>query len=387
MRGGEVSVRIVAGDVTTGKILATLPTTEDGGAWSTVLNRAGSVECTIPLRTLDPATLPSVLLATEPVHRYLAAVTDTGHVLEAGPIWAHDLDETTGHLRVGASGLWSLLNTRRAIPAPPWPNNRVQEAVLTWSSLSLGTIAKRLIAESETHTGGGLPIVLPADEAGADGRTYHGYESAMIGERLTQLCEVDGGPDLALQPRLTTDGTHIEWVLRTGTVADPLLHQVGADWQWDRGAVRSALRLLSVHVDASNMASRAWVFGAGSEEAQLIGYNATATLTDAGYPLTETDTARTDEGEQASLDAYAVALRGSSSRPWSTWDLEVSDGAEVSDGVPTLGAYRPGDWCQVSIPVGHEYLRPGAYRSRILAISGGLNRKVRLRLAPTLGGR
>ena len=380
-------MRIVAGEVTTGKILATLPTTEDGAQWATVLNRAGTVEATVPLRAIPAATLPVVLLATEPVRCFLAAVTETGHVLEAGPIWAHGLDDTTGHLRLGASGLWSLLNARRVIEAPPWPNGRVQESSLTWSSLSLGTIAKRLIAESETHTGGGLPIVLPTDEAGSHARTYYGYESATVGERLKQLAEVDGGPDLALQPRLTTDGLSIEWVLRTGTVADPLLHQIGADWQWDRGAAQSAVRLLSVRVDASSVASRVWVYGGGSEEAQLVGYDDDTTLTDAGYPLTETDAARSNVSVQGTLDAYATALLGSSSRPWSTWDLEVSDGGDVTDGVPTLGAYRPGDWCQVSIPLGHEYLRPGAYRSRILEVSGGLDRKVRLKLAPTLEGR
>jgi hypothetical protein len=384
MRGGEMTVRIVAGEVTTGKILTTLPDPV-GMSWSTVLNRAGQVEATVPLRSVPAVMQPTIKLATEHGRCFLAAVTDTGHVLEAGPIWRHAYDDTKGHLRLGADGLVSLLGRRRTIEAPPWPNNRVQESVLSWSSLSLGTIAKRLLETATSHDDGDLPLVLPADEAGTHERTYYGYESAMIGERLAQLA--DAGPDIALQPRLTTAGTHIEWVLRTGTNADPLLHQAGEDWQWDRGASRSALRLLSVNVDGSRMGSRAWVYGTGSEVAQLVSLAVSGDLVAGGYPLMEVAEARTSEPDQTVLDTYSAALIGVSQRPWSTWTLEVSDGSDVTEGAPRLGAYRPGDWAKVSIPTGHEYLRAGVYRTRILAISGGLDRKVKITLAPTLEGR
>lgn len=375
-----MSVQIICGEMVTGRILSVaVPTTESGAGWSTVLNDAGTVDATVPLRSLSPNTRQTLLSYLEPTRCFLGAVTDTGYVLEAGPILPHGYDDATGNLTVKAVGMWGHLDRRLAIAPPPWPSG-VGRTSLSWSGLSLGTIAKRLVATALAHPGGSLPIVLPADAAGPNERTYPGYELGTVGERLRQLSEVEGGPDLAFQPRLTADGLSIEWVLRAGTTADPLLHQSGDDWRWDRGAVRGPLRLLGVDRDATDVASRVFSTGDGMEEDLPIGLAETTELTDAGFPLTER-VGTYNATETSRLNAYARATLDSSVRPWQTWQLET----DVD--TPPLGTYRPGDWASVSIPPGHIYLRAGDYRTRILEVSGSKARKVALKLAPTMEGR
>ncbi|GAB6938365.1 hypothetical protein ACQP60_04165 [Isoptericola variabilis] len=374
-----MSVQIICGELMTGRILAAVPTTGSGASWSTVLNDSGDVQATVPLRSLNPNTRETLLSYLEPNRCFLGAVTDAGYVLEAGPILPHGYDDATGTLQVKATGMHGHLDRRLAIAPPPWPSG-VGRTALSWSGLSLGTIAKRLVATALAHPGGSLPIVLPADQAGTNERTYPGYELGYVGERLRQLAEVEGGPDIAFQPRLTVDGLSVEWVMRTGTTADPLLHQVGDDWRWDRGAVRGPLRLLGVDRDGSDVASRVFSTGDGMEEDLPIGLAETTELTDAGYPLTERVTS-TNATDVSRLNAHALAGLGASVRPWQTWALET----DVDS--PTLGTYRPGDWASVSIPPGHIYLRAGTYRTRILEISGDKSRKVSLKLAPTMEGR
>lgn len=372
-----MSIRIVAGELRTGRLLTDLPATD--ATWTTVLNDAGDISATIGLRA-GARGAGFDLAHLDPARCYLAAVTDSGDVLEAGPIWKHDFDDSTGKLTVGAGGLWSLFDHRKVLPVLA-AGQTAQHAVLSWSGTSLGTIAKRLVDTAMAHVGGSLPVVLPADVAGVAERVYPGYELGWAGERLRQLAEVEDGPDLAFQPRLTTDQLGIQWVMRHGTPASPLLTQTGADWRWDRGVVAGPLVNLSVSKDATRMASRTWAVGSGMETELVLGTAQDLTLPAAGFPLLEAETSQTEVTLQATINGHAAALLGTSRRPWQTWKVTTRDD------VPQLGLYRPGDWATVHVPAEHEYLAEGAYRTRILSVSGGLDRKVQVALAPTMEAR
>ena len=256
----------------------------------------------------------------------------------------------------------------------------------TYTGISLGTQAKRLVELAQTHAGGTLPIVLPADEAGTSERTYKGHELATVAARLDELSGVIGGPDIAFEPRLTADRLGVEWIMRVGTTTDPLLHQPGDDHVWDMRVPRGGVSGVSVRRDASGLASRAWLTGAGSDEALLMDAAADSTLTDAGFPLLETSVARSTVGDQATLNQWAQGVLTSKSRPWMTWSFTVDAASH-----PTLGRYRAGDWARIWLPTDHPYLGlilpAGYHRARILSISGDLTNTVKLELAPTMGSR
>ncbi|WP_434080888.1 hypothetical protein [Sanguibacter sp. Z1732] len=217
------------GELTTGNRLRHLPIS--AGSFSAVLNAPGTLEATIPLRRLPAPERAEIRAAVEGTRCYLAYQVGR-RIVEAGPIWVHDYDDTTGDLRIRASGLWSLFDYRLVIPVLG-PGQGPQSRQLSWTGLSLGAIAKRLVQAATAHTGGHLPIVLPPDQVGNHERTYPGFELATTRQRLTELTQVENGPDIAFTPRLREDGEGIEWALRTGTNSGPLLTQDGPDWVWD----------------------------------------------------------------------------------------------------------------------------------------------------------
>lgn len=337
-----------------------------------------------PVWRIGDGLRPEFLSAVEPARCFMAVLEDD-YVLEAGPIWAHDFDYATSRLTIKASGLRSLFDHRYVMgvvasgtAAATW------EA--TYGSLSLATIAKRLVSLAEAHTGGDLPIVLPDDEASTHTRTYYGYDLGTIGARIDELMGVENGPDIAFEPRLTADRLGIEWVMRTGTVADPLLHQVGDDHVWDSRAPRGGVGGLSVSRDASGLAQRAWATGEGMETALLMEFADDDTLLDAGFPLMESSQSRSTVENRTTLASWAQSgLRGGL-RPWSTWTLDVQ-----ASSAPSLGLYRPGDWARVWTPKDHPYLSlllpDGYHRARVLEVSGGMDERVQIRLAPVMEAR
>lgn len=405
---------IIVGEVRTGRRITHLPVS--GASWSVVHRGPGDVQVTLPLRAEDFAPLerkfvgglypgedvfPSMstwpqeaipvwrpgdglraelLAALEPVRCFLA-VMDGEEVIEAGPIWAWDYDDTSGILTVTAKGLWSLLDHRIVMGdvADAWARWAV-----TYSGLSLGTIAKRLVELTTAMPGGGLPIVLPADVAGDHTRTYYGYDLATVRQRIEDLMGVDGGPDVAFDPRLTEDRLGIEWVMRVG---DPLLRQPGEDWVWDVSLPAGPVVSLNVKRDASRQAQRAYMSGAGMEESLLIarreaGDVGEVDLRDVGFPLMETAGSRSTVERADTLRSWADASVRSSARPWADWSLQVR-----SDMHPRVRYVRPGDFARVKV-AGHPLLGlmvpDGYHRARVMSISGDLTDTASVALAPAM---
>lgn len=379
-----MTLELIAGDIMTGLIQATLPASD--GDFSQVLNDAGKVDATLPLGALNLAKYPELLAQVEPARTFIGMrVVETQQVLEAGPVWSHDYDGAAQTLKVAALGMASIFDHRKLVPVLTG-TQRAQDQVLNYTALSLGTIAARLISVAMSHTGGNLPIVLPADVGAhndtAHQRSYPGSELGNVWQRVKAITTVEGGPDITLQPQMK-DNTHVQWVMRTGTDVDPLLHQIGADWQWDGNAQRSSLMAMSVKRDASQMAFRAWAVGSGQGQQMTLGKaEDLSQVTAGGYPLLEVSQSYSNDILQATVDGHAAALLTVSSRPWQTWTLTVDP-----SGTPRLGDYRPGDWCQAWMPAGHPYIPAGAYRTRILTVSGNLTGGIKVEMAPTLDHR
>ncbi|KUM41194.1 hypothetical protein [Arthrobacter sp. EPSL27] len=386
----------------TGEISAFFPPSKV--SWGMRLNGPGPIQASLKVNSEELRNI-EVRLATMALRQSLG-IAYNGQILECGPIWTQDYDAEREELALTASGLWSVFDTRKVLPGnAPSVAMTAQDWLANWwrynwgppnsveiklRNLSLGSIARELVRISiqdnpftrpDGSNAGSLNIVLPAIESGTNERNYQGYDLGNIGERLRQLTEVQNGPDIRFRPRFKADDpTIVEWVMETGTDAQPLLVQSGPDWLWDTAVAESGVVKLGVKRDATGMAARAWVPGNGQERNMKLAWSTDLRLVNAGFPWTETDIASKDVEDQHILDAVADRLLADSLAPWDQWSLQVR-----ADQRPGLGQYLPGEWAQINVGPGHPMIEPGVYRVRIMAVDGDHTETVKLTVAPMQG--
>jgi len=404
---------ILVGEVRTGRRIATIPVAS--ASFSTVLKGIGTVDATIPLAAAEfktreavtsglwpgsgiypsPTTWPRAvttawqlgdgirpefLTMIEPARCFMAMVDDDT-ILESGPIWPHDVAAGDTAVKVGASSWRSLFDRRRVMAAI---DSGWAAWAVTYSGMSLGTVMKRLVQLAMSHTGGNLPIILPDDAlVSADDfhtRTYKGAELGVLNDRLTEISGVLGGPDLAFEARFTSDHMGVEVVMRTGTEADPMLHQAGADRVWDLRVPRGSVKGLAVSRDGSGVASRSWGTGNTTAAGLLMSRADSSVLLDANWPLLEIAENRSTVETQTTLDSWASGNLAASARPLMT--ISLSTNAPV-------GSLRPGDFGLIYPPADHylALLRPDApYRVRVASMGGSLDPWTDLKFVAAMDG-
>lgn len=398
----NVGFQVFLCNTVTGKITTFIPPSKV--SWGMRLNGPGPVQASIKV-TAEELRNVEIRLATMALRQSLG-IAYNGQILECGPIWLQDYNADTEELALTASGLWSILDVRKALQGlAPGPAHDATEwhagyvangwlqptaSSISMNDLSLGSIARELIRISiednpftrpDGSNAGALNIVLPDVVAGTHDRNYMGYDLGNIGARLRELTEVQNGPDIRLRPRFKGDDpTVVEWVLETGSEEAPLLTQNGPDWIWDTAVGESGVVKLGVKRDATSMAARAWVPGNGQERNMLVSWQTDTTLIDAGFPWTEIDLAAKDVENQVLLDSVADRLLADSLAPWDSWSLQVR-----ADQTPRLGQFLPGEWAQVNVGPGHPMIEPGTYRVRIMAVDGDHSETVKLTVAPMQG--
>lgn len=354
--------RYLIGDLRTGRRLLDLNVLT--GPWKASLNEAGTVGATVTLR--DPDMVQLVLRNAATVGKAFLAVVENDVVQEAGPIWVHDYDRDAGTLELAAAGLWSYFDHRVLLPVLAAGQSPVG-ADTNLSGLSLGTIAKRLVQQAQRHTGGNVPIVLPGDEAGVHEREYLGADLALIGDRLAELTEVIGGPDIVFAPRFTSDRLGIEWVMRVGTNAKPQLSSQSVH-VWDLAVPEPSVRGLKVRRTAEQLVGRQWATGGRNDDVVMTARHDVPTLVNAGYPLLEAvDSSHSSVSVQSTLDAYAREGARTGYKPIEFWSFQVR-----ADVAPLVGEYQVGDYCRLKIgddPYIPRNTRDG-YLRRIVALSG-----------------
>lgn len=332
--------------------------------WKCGLNEKGAISVTIPVGVqgqIAKNELRSLLVA----YRFSLAIVIGSWVAQAGPIISYQYNDSDATLTIVAGGLWHLFDRR--LLTDGWmhtDSTYVGSDVydLHYTSLSLHTIAKRLIQNGVSRLASSLPLVLPSDISGTHERFYPSYDTAYVGERLKQITEVENGPDLEFRPRLVPGTNNIEWVARIG---NPLLVQEGAVVTFDYG---SSLLQLSTERNGVDRANQILVRGNGTERATPI---RTALNTDAlsdpyGAPLTDlVITTHTSVSDETVLQGLAEAYLELYRNDVTTWSAMVR-----ADLDPVLGSYDPGHMAQFHVD-NHMWLDNGEVQVRLLAIASG----------------
>jgi hypothetical protein len=386
-------------DLKTGRQLLDLPVL--AGSWSTTLNEPETLSVTVDMQ--DPDVRALNLRANARVTRTVLAVAEGEVILAAGIVWSRSYDRDAQTAKLNAKGLWSYFDHRYVLPVialtigldrfivpdPADDSKTIPNPALTTltPNVSAGTTAKRLVQQARAWTGGNLPIVFQPDEAGAINEAYIGPEFPNLGEELDRWTKREDGVDIDFRARLTVDKLGIEWVMMTGTVAQPLIFSAEKIHQWNITVPESPTSSLSITEDGSDIASLAWQTGGRSEDTVLVAraYE-TSILTDGG-PLLETlDSSHTSVKEQSTLQSYANedVLFGRTS--FEVWEFDAR-----ADQEPFVGSYWKGDWVDLVIGeldpetgLGDAWLpQGGTYRHRIVGLSGDhLGETVHVQCAP-----
>lgn len=372
----------LVGDLSTGRVATTLPVVD--GSWSQVMDDAGQFSVTVDLA--DPGVVElNPRAVAGPCRCFLVlAYTDPAgieYLIDGGPIWTHSYDVASKQLTVGAAGMWSYYDHRFVLPVLD-AGQSAARARTVYSNVSLATVATRLVQLAHSHTGGKVPVDFPDEVPGTSQRTYAGFNFATVGQALRDLTQGDGGPEIQFLPHRRHDNSRfVQWSMRIGTPSRPLLTQAGPDWAWDFTVPYSPVSGMSVTVDGSGMAQRAWVQGAGTGRSTLFARRDNTTLEDFGFPLLEkldSDHAgESDASNRDVLDAYAAIDAEADALPAETWSATVS-----RDDSPNVAQYQVGDWCRFSLPLNDAYLTDRVLRGRVTGKSGDQSTSVSLQIQP-----
>ncbi|MFJ1764049.1 hypothetical protein ACIOD2_27290 [Amycolatopsis sp. NPDC088138] len=368
----ERAYTALAYDTVTGRVLFDLDLTKEP-EWSARINDVGGWKITVPLH--GSAQAAKVREWCAPWRFSVAIVRGRGvpsdTVCQAGPILPYAPDDDSPVHTVSGKGFWENLN-HRLCHARAWnpATARITDssADLTVTD-SLPNIAINIAYHATSmlyRPGSALPLDFPIlFPTGTNTRTYHGYEMAMAGQRLQELTQVDGGPDVLFQPYLTVvDG--LRYIRHRMLIGNPYLVQPGVPLLFD---YRSNLVKLTIAGDGSDQANTAFVKGTGNEAGQLYGYSTDTTLVSAGWPMLDmVDSGHTSASEQSTLDSWATADVGLFNSQPEQWQATV-----LADAEPRLGSYLPGHFADYSVK-DHHWLKNGKYSYRILGISNGPER-------------
>lgn len=330
--------------------------------WGRALSTGTTGECTIPWDSVDftKAQFDDLIAHWK---RTIVLEFD-GVVVYAGIV--RDFEDVGRTTVLQLTDLWGLWARRGS-----W--NRFAPSVnlseLTYTNLSLGTLAKRVVergtAASQPTPVMALPLTLPADVAGPLTRTYYGYHQEFVADVLDDLAAE--GVDIDFHPRWLSGA--LDWEM----VTDPNV----STHEWDVTAAEGGVLNFRRSVSGSKMTNHAITVGQGSDVDMLI-YAQADEASD--LPMIERIDARKHIGLGSQLQAIADVQVVLHTPPTESWSFDVR-----VDGDPAVGAIRLGDTARLHFD-GHPRVADGFYNKRIVKISGGLDGRMRLFCQPSGGG-
>lgn len=190
------------------------------GTWAETAGAAEEIKLSVDKKSLRGLDLTHWLIPW----RAGILITVDGQPLVMGPLTAPpEIDRRAVSMTAG--GPRSLLERRYATADDYMPGQGADlaESTLSYTGLSLGSIAWRLVQNAMDRRGGSLPIVHGSpDEVITPGneRNYQGFDISNLGTAhlLELLAGVIGGPQIRFDARWADD-THrrAEWAMRHGT--------------------------------------------------------------------------------------------------------------------------------------------------------------------------
>lgn len=353
-------------DTVTGVRQRSIPASD--WSWTEAVNDSGSLIVTID-HTEQSAGL-NLRNLLQPWRTILAVVdTDTRRVSHAGPIYKRDYDADKRQLKVSCGGFLDLLKRRLVL------NRAVKDFgggivtgstqdgfpaawMLKFTGLSLGDIARNLIAESLQFST--LPVVLPPIEGGTAERTYLGPDFATVADRIQDLCEVIGSPEIRFEPRI--NGRKIEFHMMHST---PEL--VMGTWDWDMRLPGTPIQGLTVNEDAADMTGDAWAKAGAQNDQTLIAHTRDDWLTRQGWPLLQmADSSHSTVSDLSTLTGYTQAMVKSRSTSLEVINFQVRRESETGKSMGSM--LTAGD--HVNLRVDDPYLGNTKLALKVLEVSG-----------------
>lgn len=297
----------------------------------------------------------------------------------AGPIVSRPTENFYG-FRVECKGIRAIFERRFVInEQTDW--TKLAASTVSYSGLTFGTIAQRVVKLSMAKPGGYLPINFPYPEQTSTAvdtehkRTYEGYNLSNIitDSVLTKLSEVTDGPDIVFRPRLADGNSLVFDMLHGIDDSSPHIPQTHTP-VWDTTAVNGAVTDLDIVTTGTHQTNRVFATGSGTNATTLIRMAQDTTPLAQGFPLLETTESYGEIKTPAVIQSHANANLKANSKKLMEIQLTVR-----ADGEHKLGSFWPGHSVQL-ITKGWYSLSDGVHNLRLLNISGSEGRNVRMSL-------
>lgn len=286
-----------------------------------------------------------------------------GTPIVAGPIMSRP-NETYKSVSVSCGGIRSLL-AKRLVTQELSDWTKLSKSKVSYSKLSLPTIAKRVVQQSQNKYAGSLPIsyAIP-DQVGTHQRNYEGFNVQNINchEVLTKLSNVIDGPDVMFRPKLIRDNL-LTFEMWTGTEGNPRIYQQFTP-VWDTTVQHGNVVDLRIVTTGSYQTNRTYAIGAGEDQGKLIVVNTDERPMNKLYPLLET-VVDTGNSENRSV----VASHGDSNLETNSEPLVEIQMRVRGDGPIPFGHFWPGDLVEV-IAKDWIGLPNGKTKMRLLSMTG-----------------
>lgn len=344
-------------------------------SWSMELNGVESIS--MKLRKAD---LPVGLNLNYWLSPWWAGVVlfYNGTPIVAGPILSRP-NESFDIVSLNCGGIRSILSKRLVTKEFTDDWSGLNKSIVSFSGLSLGTIAKRVVTQAMTKKAGALPIsfALPDETVKNDAnheRNYRGFNLQNINAHdvLTKLSNVIDGPDIMFKPRLLRDNL-LTFEMWTGTEKQPRIYQKQTP-VWDTTPTKGYVSEMSTVTTGSYQTYRTYSTGAGQDEGLLIKVSTNEGPLQAGYPLLET-VVNVGNSENATLvEGYGISNLFVNKEPLMEIQMTIR-----ADGTIPLGQFWAGDLVQV-ITQGWLSLPDGMTEMRLLSITGDSSDNIKVSL-------